>query len=352
VGETVSVLLPMFSICIPAYNRSRHLSDLLDSIFSQDFGSYTVVICEDDSPERNQIEKIVRQYEQQWPNKIDYYANATNLGFDGNLRELVARSEGRFCFFMGNDDVLCPGALRHTAELIERHENVGLVLKSYAWFEETRDRLSQTVRYFENERYFHAGREAIGVCFRRSGVISGYVVDREEALRAATDKFDGTLYYQMHLTASVLCKKAAVATPRVLVLCRDGEPPDFGNSEREVAVYTPGRYTPQARLSMIGGVLAIIKNLKESSGIDLVDDVIRDYANYFYLCIRDQLSLPPREFWELYRKFAQLGFSKYPSFHAYCIIAYILGQKNCDNAIRLIRRVLGRSPRWGTARSV
>jgi glycosyltransferase involved in cell wall biosynthesis len=342
----------MFSICIPAYNRACYLRELLDSIFSQDFSSFRVVICEDDSPQRNQITEIAEQYVKRWPDRIDYFANAKNFGFDGNLRELVRRSTGRFCFFMGNDDILCPGALSHTAELIERHENVGMVLKSYAWFDGSPDRINQTVRYFEREVLFQPGREAIGVCFRRSGVISGYVIDREEAQKAATDKFDGTLYYQMHLTASVLCRKAAIATPKVLVLCRNGEPPDFGNSERELAIYTPGRYTPQARLNMIGGALAIIKNLKETCGIDLVDDVTRDYANYFYLCIRDQLSLAPRAFWELYRKFAALGFSKYPSFHAYCIIAYILGQKNCDNAIRLIRRVVGHSPRWGTARSV
>ena len=33
-------------------------------------------------------------------------------------------------------------------------------------------------------------------------------------------KFDGTLYYQMHLTANVLVDRCAVCTPQVLVLCR------------------------------------------------------------------------------------------------------------------------------------
>jgi hypothetical protein len=194
------------------------------------------------------------------------------------------------------------------------------------------------------------GIEAISVCFRRSGVISGYIVDREEAQKAATTKFDGTLYYQMHLTASVLSTKAAVATPSVLVLCRDGEAPEFGNSETEANKYIPGRYTPEARVNMIAGALSIIQALKDRSGIDLVDAVRRDYANYFYLCIRDQLSQPLGKYFRMYRAFGRLGFARYPSFHAYCVFAYMLGQRRCDALIRRIRLLLGQSPRWGNAR--
>jgi glycosyltransferase involved in cell wall biosynthesis len=340
----------MFSICIPAYNRAHHLKELLDSIFSQDFRGFTVVICEDNSPERDQISAIVGQYRTRFPEKIEYYANQENLGFDANLRELVAKSKGRFCFFMGNDDILCPGALSVVADIIERYNNVGVILKSYAWFDETPDRINQTIRYFEDERSFRPGREAIGVCFRRSGVISGYIVDRQEAERAATEKFDGTLFYQMHLTASALCNKAAVATPHVLVLCRNGEPPDFGNSDRETGKYIPGGFTPQARVNMIAGALAIIKNLRDRTGIDLEEEVMHDYANYFYLCIRDQLTLSPREFFALYRAFARLGFSKFPSFHVYCIVSYLFGQKRCDGAIRFARRLLGHSPHWGATK--
>ncbi len=276
--------------------------------------------------------------------------NSRNLGYDGNLRELVSRSRGRFCFFMGNDDIMCPHALRDTVDVISRYENIGVVLKSYTWFEGTPDRVAQTVHYFSEERYMTPGIEAISVCFRRSGVISGYIVDREEAQKAATTKFDGTLYYQMHLTASVLSTKAAVATPSVLVLCRDGEAPEFGNSETEANKYIPGRYTPEARVNMIAGALSIIQALKDRSGIDLVDAVRRDYANYFYLCIRDQLSQPLGKYFRMYRAFGRLGFARYPSFHAYCVFAYMLGQRRCDALIRRIRLLLGQSPRWGNAR--
>jgi abequosyltransferase len=335
-----------FSVCIPAYNRARHLPALLDSILAQDYSNFDVVICEDNSPEREQIAAIVMRYSERHPDTIRYYENQLNLGYDANIRNLVARAKGQFCFFMGNDDLMCPGALACAADIIDRFPDAGIVLKSYAWFDASPDAINQEVRYFREERRFARGSEAIAVCFRRSGVISGYIVDRDAAHAAATGKFDGTLYYQLHLTASVLAHKCAVYTPQVLVLCRNGEPPDFGHNCNESGRFVPGRYTPDARLNMIDGALAILRHHDRTAHMCLTKTVMRDYANYFFPCIRDQLSLSPSGFLNLYFRFAKMGFYKYPMFHFYCLAAYLLGEKGCDTITRLARNYLGRSPQF------
>lgn len=338
----------LFSVCIPAYNRAGCLKSLLDSILNQDFRDFEVVICEDRSPEREQIRAIVCEYQSRYPGIIRYFENDENLGYDGNVRRLVERASGEFCFFMGNDDIMCAGALENTAAVICRHPNVGLVLKSYGWFDEVPERVNQEIRWFKEEKEIPAGIPAIRFAFRRSGVLSGYVVHRNSALQAATDKFDGTLYYQMHLTASVLIDKPAVCTPKVLILCRGNGSPDFGHSAKEKGKFVPGRYTPQARLNMVGGALSIIRNLKETRGIDVVEDVIHDYANYFYPYIKDQLDLPFDQYYQLYRAYGRMGFARYPLFHLYFLLAYMLGEKRFDALAAFIRGRLGRSPRFGT----
>lgn len=337
----------LFSICVPAYNRAIHLRPLLDSVFAQDFKEFEIVICEDKSPQRDQIAAIVREYQEKYPGVIHYHENEMNVGYDGNIRNLVAKAGGTFCFFLGNDDLLCPSALTEAARLIRSYDNVGMVLKSYAWFDGTPDKVAQTIRYFGEECVFNAGKQAIHACFRRSGVIAGYIINRDAAHAAATERFDGTLFYQMHLTASVLSTMNAVFTPQVLVLCRNGEAPEFGNSGNERGKYVPGSFTSQARLNMVGGALSIIKDLKSTRQIDVVDDVTRDYANYFYPCIRDQLTLPLRDYWKLYRSFGRMGFNKYPIFHLYCAIAYVLGEKKFDWLIKTTQKTLGRSPSFG-----
>jgi glycosyltransferase involved in cell wall biosynthesis len=337
----------LFSICIPSYNRAHYLIPLLDSIFDQDFRDFEVVICEDFSREREQIAAIVRGYQSRHPNMLRYFENKENLGYDANIRNLVQKASGEFCFFMGNDDIMCFGALKNTASVIRRHPNVGLVLKSYGWFDERPEKVNQEIRWFNEEREFPAGISAIRFAFRRSGVLAGYIVHRDSAQDAATSKFDGTLYYQMHLTANVLIDKTAVCTPQVLILCRGNAQPEFGNSASEKGKYIPGSYTAQARLNMIGGALSIIRDLKKTKGIDVVEDVIHDYANYFYPYIRDQLTLPFRDYYKLYRAYGRMGFARYPLYHLYFILAYALGERRFDALTALIRKRLGRSPRFG-----
>ena len=99
---------PKFSICIPAYNRVRYLPALLDSIYTQDCNDFEIVICEDVSPERKHIAAIVRNYAERHPDTLRYYENETTLGYDSNIRNLVEKADGDFCFFMGNDDLMCP----------------------------------------------------------------------------------------------------------------------------------------------------------------------------------------------------------------------------------------------------
>ena len=339
---------PKFSICIPAYNRARHLPALLDSVYAQDCTDFEIVVCEDASPEREEIAALTREYAIRYPGTLRYYENETNLGYDANIRNLVEKATGEFCFFMGNDDLMCPGALSTVAGLLERHKNVGMVLKSYAWFDEVPEKINQEIKYFAEEREFAAGCEAIRVCFRRSGVISGYIVHRESAQAVATTKFDGTLHYQMHLTANVLADRCAVFTPKVLVHCNNSSP-EFGSSLSEKGKYTPGGYTPKARLTMVTGALAIIRHLKDTRNIDVVEDVTRDYANYFYPYIKDQLDLPLREFIGLYRGYGRMGFDKYPIFHLYCLFAYVLGERTFDALTKTARLRLGRSPQFGIA---
>jgi glycosyltransferase involved in cell wall biosynthesis len=341
---------PTFSICIPAYNRAKFLASLLDSIYAQSYRDFNIVICEDRSPEAAEIATTAHEYAARFPGTLSYYENEVNLGYDANIRRLVEKATGRYCFFMGNDDLMCADALENVADVLDRNQNVGLVLKSYAWFDEIPERVNQEVRYFEDERVFAAGKEAIVICFRRSGVISGYIVHRDAAYAAATTKFDGTLYYQMHLTASVLAEMNAVASPKVLVLCRNTEAPEFGNSDSEKGKYVPGGYTPQARLSMVKGALSIINSFQQRTGLKVSDDITRDYANYFYPYIKDQLRLPFLDFMRLCIAYAELGFYKYPMFYLYCVAGYLLGENGFDSVTKRIRGYLGRSPQFGMSR--
>ncbi len=337
---------PLISVCIPAYNRSQFLIPLLDSIISQDFYDYEVIICEDMSPQRNDIENIVKnQYH--LVNEIKLYLNHANLGYDANFRELLSKARGKYCFFMGNDDIMAVGALSKVASVVTTHDNIGLILRSYSWFGEDSSKIEQTVRYFSEDRIFPPGSATIGTAYRRCGVLSGYIIEREAAMLAETNEFDGFLYYQMYLAASILSFKRAYYIHDVLTLSRSTESPDFGVNQKEKGVFTPGRYTPEARLHMVKGMLTIAKAVEIKTGIKFYNSVQNDIANYIFPYISDQLNLSPKRYYGLYRKFSQLGLSKYKMFHIHFMLAYILKEPGYNFLTKIIREVMGKSPHIG-----
>ena len=59
------------SVCIPAYNRAAVLPALLESILTQDFSDFELVINEDGSPEREQIRAVVEQFCAIYPGRIN-----------------------------------------------------------------------------------------------------------------------------------------------------------------------------------------------------------------------------------------------------------------------------------------
>lgn len=272
---------PLFTVCIPAYNRAALLAPLLDSILCQAFKDYEILVCEDGSPERSDIAAVVRSY-QQVGGQIRYEENADNLGYDGNIRRLVERAQGQYCVFMGNDDLLCENALQVIADAIGRQADCGVVVRSYASFEQSPHTLKQTFRYYPEELVIPAGASAIFTAFRRSVVISGMVIHRDSAQAFSSKRFDGTLLYQLYLVGMVLAKRSVVFVPQIIALRRDGTPPDFGNSASERGKFVPRDQTPDSSVHFMKGMLDIALYVEESSRLPVFPLIRSDIGNYSY----------------------------------------------------------------------
>ena len=326
---------PLISICVPSYNRAQFLRPLIDSILFQNFADYEILICEDNSPERESIVSIVEEYKKNGCESIRLILNGENLGYDGNIRKLAREAAGNYLFYLGNDDLLNEGALNALAEAINHHSEATIFLRSYAWFNNDPRIWDEEIYYFSSDRLL-SGQEALRVAFRRAGVISGFIIKRDIALECETDKYDGTLYYQMHLAINAVKSGSLYYIHNILTLSRSSTTPDFGNSITERGVYTPGRYTTTARLSMFSGA---IKILKDQCSDDEVDIVLRDYANHFYPYIKDQLNLNTSEFYKYYKSLGRIGFSKYFMFHLYCLVCFLFGEKKFDLILKRARKI-------------
>jgi len=338
----------LISVCIPSYNRAGVLPALLDSILTQGFDDFDIVIAEDASPERLAIAATAAEYHQRYSDKVKYHENAQTLGYDGNLRRLVELATGDYVLFMGNDDLLAPGALAAVAAAVRERQDVGVVLRSYSSFVSDPTQAVQIFRYFSEDRVFPPGPDTMVTFFRRCVFISGMVFKRSSAAALDTAKFDGTLLYQQHLAGHILARESGVYLNRILSYHRLGGVPDFGVSAAEKGLFVPKQQTPESSVHFMRGMLAIANSLDDSGGAKVGRRILRDIGNYAYPILSIQADLPFCAFQSYLWQLMKLGFWRVPLFHVYALGLLVLGRKNCDGLIARIKKSFGRAPLLGS----
>lgn len=115
-------MTPKVSICIPAYLQTHYLRNTLDSISSQDFDDYEVIIS-DDSPGTT-VEKLVNEYD--FGDKLLYVRNPDSLGSPANWNRAVGLSRGEYIKILHHDDWLStPSSLTQFVRMLDSNPNAG-----------------------------------------------------------------------------------------------------------------------------------------------------------------------------------------------------------------------------------
>ena len=110
-----------FSIIIPAYNAEAYLSRCLDSIFSQEFDDYEVIVINDGSSDGTAV--LLERYTSKYPNlhvlaqSNQGMATARNRGLDD--------AQGDYILFVDSDDELMPHALSNLAPQLNGEDIIG-----------------------------------------------------------------------------------------------------------------------------------------------------------------------------------------------------------------------------------
>lgn len=113
------------SICIPTYNRAKHLQNCLQSIniAAKNLDErLKVEICISDNCSSDTTEDVVRRANLTLP--VKYYRNKSNLGIPRNFLKVVDMAEGEFAWLIGDDDLIVPDAFVRLCKLIYLHPKV------------------------------------------------------------------------------------------------------------------------------------------------------------------------------------------------------------------------------------
>ncbi len=91
---------PFISICIPAYKRLTYLKRLLDSIVSQSYTHFEIIISDDsdDDTVYNYLQSLSNQ------GQIQYFKNIPSLGTPTNWNAAISKAKGDWIKLMHDDD--------------------------------------------------------------------------------------------------------------------------------------------------------------------------------------------------------------------------------------------------------
>lgn len=117
----------LFSVLIANYNNGRYLQEAVDSVISQTYSNWELVIVDDKSDDLS-----CRIYENLSGDKrIHILYNDRNMGCGYTKRRCVENARGAICGFLDPDDVLLPNALNVMIEQHELHPEASIVFSRH-----------------------------------------------------------------------------------------------------------------------------------------------------------------------------------------------------------------------------
>lgn len=206
---------PFFSICVPQYNRTRHLIRACEALGAQTFRDFELCISDDRSNDGLEGELLQRIAELRLP--LRYARQELNRRYDANLRAAIALARGTYCLLHGNDDCLADeGTLERLHRLMLEHGEPQVVITNFMDWRSG----AVTARVSETRTWPGVPQTAIRH-FRNLAFVTGVIVRTGPAQRWQTAQWDGSEMYQMYICSRVIATGGALLTVNEVAARKD-----------------------------------------------------------------------------------------------------------------------------------
>lgn len=112
-----------FSICIPNYNYANYIGETINSVLSQTYQNYEIIIIDNASTDDSL--SVIKSFND---SRIKVFENVYNIGFSPNLDRATERAEGDYIILLSSDDIMKEDALHEYNSIInlnkKHHPNI------------------------------------------------------------------------------------------------------------------------------------------------------------------------------------------------------------------------------------
>lgn len=174
---------PRVSVCIPVYNGAAYIAECVDSVLSQTFVDFELIVA--DNCSTDDTEAIVRSYSDP---RVRYVRNTKNLGLVGNANRCLQLASCEYVCLFHHDDVMLPENLACKVSVLDAHPGVGFVHSNLLLIDEAGRRVAGDIWAEDSRRdYVEAGHVAFRKFVMRmpwaSSIFIGAVLARRACYR-------------------------------------------------------------------------------------------------------------------------------------------------------------------------
>ncbi len=112
---------PLVSILMPVYNTAPYLKEAMDSMLSQTFKDFELIVLNDCSPDN--ADEILDTYND---TRIVRYKGERNMGLSNVLNAGMDMARGKYIARMDSDDISLPNRLEVQVKYMEKHPDIDL----------------------------------------------------------------------------------------------------------------------------------------------------------------------------------------------------------------------------------
>lgn len=263
---------PLLSIAITSYSRVSELERCLKSIDVTSRKDIEIIISEDCSPKKHEIEKLVKEIKIHSIYKIIFNSNKTNLGYDKNIKKLIDLSIGKYILFITDDDKFSKYSLDKVINFLKEKEPAFL-LTSFCHIKS--NKLGRKYNYTHT---IAAGVKNINRYIYDSILVSGLIFKKNLIPEYNTEKFNKLIYTQVYIFCSILLLNDGKYLDVNLIDCVEDGENAYGISKSNVNQKLADRSKPISNLEFNKGLIKIIRIFDKDYKTNLHDSFSKEYS--------------------------------------------------------------------------
>ena len=139
----------LVSVIMPAYNSAAFISESIQSVISQTYKDWELLIIDDVSTDNTG--QIIQQFAKK-DNRIQYFENEKNLGTQHTRNKGIKAAQGDFIAFLDADDQWKPEKLKMQLNLLQE-QKINACFSSYDLIAENGDHLQKMIQALPDLNY-------------------------------------------------------------------------------------------------------------------------------------------------------------------------------------------------------